>query len=88
MQITPKEAADAVKLFADQKIIVRVVKKDKEGNLVRDPETKRFVIDEQDLAADHVIGLRDLGDSVSITVADGRKYQAEKSADKPAAKTK
>ena len=74
------DAAAAAKLFTDAGITVRVPKLDKDGKPIRDPETKRFVLVEEELSADHIVGVRDLGSKLSITVADGQKYQAAKSA--------
>lgn len=73
-------AADAVKLFAKANITVRMPVLDKKGNPQRDPDTKRFVMGDEKLSESHVMGFRDLGDEVSITVADGKKYQASKAA--------
>ena len=72
------DAVAAAKLFKDAGITVRVPKLDKEGKPLRDPETKRFVLVEEALSADHIVGVRDLGNKLSITVADGQKYQAAK----------
>ena len=72
------DAVAAAKLFTDAGITVRVPKLDKDGKPVRDPETKRFVLVEEALSADHIVGVRDLGNKLSITVADGQKYQAAK----------
>lgn len=74
------DAVAAAKLFTDAGITVRVPKLDKDGKPVRDPETKRFVLVDEELSADHIVGVRDLGNKLSITVADGQKYQASKSA--------
>lgn len=78
-------AADAVKLFDG--VTVTVPKLDKDGDPIRDAETKRFVTVALPLAAEHVISVRDLGGSVSITTVDGQKYQAGKAGDKPAKKS-
>lgn len=71
-------AAEAVKHFAKQKITVRMPKLGKGGKAMRDEATKRFVMEDQDLAAEHVIGAREDGGKVFITTADGNKYSAEK----------
>lgn len=76
------DAASAVKLFKGAGIVVRVPKLDKDGEAVRDPETKRFIPDAQTLSAEHVIGIRDLGGKVSITTLDGQKYEAAKTVEK------
>lgn len=73
-------AADAVKLFAKANITVRMPVLDKQGAAMRDPDTKRIIMVAEKLSEAHVIGVRDLGDAVSITVADGNKYQASKAA--------
>lgn len=71
-------AADAVKLFAKQEITVAVVKRDRAGDLVRDPETKRFVTEVKPLAAAHVVGISEREGEVGITTCDGQKYSAKK----------
>lgn len=73
------DAVAAAKYFKDAKILVQMPKLDKDGNPVRNPETKRIVTVDEDLEARHIVGVRDLGNTVSITVADGRKYAATKS---------
>lgn len=70
-------AADAVKLFAKQGITVTVVKTDKRGAPVRDPETKRFVTEGVPLAAGHIVGIAERDGEVGITTVDGRKYAAK-----------
>lgn len=72
------DAASAVKSFKDAGIVVRVPKLGKDGEPVRDPETKRFVVDPQALAAEHIVGVRDQGAKLSITTVDGQKYEATK----------
>lgn len=79
---TQLTAADAVALFAKKNITVRMPVLDKKGAPQRDPDTKRIVMADEKLNESHVIGVRDLGDVVSITVADGNKYQASKAAAK------
>lgn len=78
-------SAATVKLFADQKITVRVPKLDAKTRQplrekVDGKETGRFVTEDQGLAPEHIIGARDEGDQVFITVADGNKYSATKPA--------
>lgn len=70
-------AAEAVKAFAKQDITVNMPKLDKSGAPVRDKETGRFVTEDQPLAAEHVVGMREAGGEVFITTADGRKYSAK-----------
>ena len=72
------DAVAAAKYFKDAKILVQMPKLDKDGNPVRNPETKRIVTVDEDLEPRHIVGVRDLGNAVSITVADGRKYSAAK----------
>ncbi len=72
------DAASAVKFFKDAGIVVRVPKLDKNGEPVRDPETRRFVVDPQALVAEHIVGVRDQGTKLSITTVDGQKYEATK----------
>ena len=74
------DAVAAAKYFKDAKILVQMPKLDKDGNPVRNPETKRIVTVDEDLEPRHIVGARDLGSTVSITVADGRKYSAAKNA--------
>lgn len=74
------DAVAAAKYFKDAKILVQMPKLDKDGNPVRNPETKRIVTVDEDLEPRHIVGARDLGAKVAITVADGRKYQAAKNA--------
>lgn len=73
------DAVAAAKYFKDAKILVQMPKLDKDGNPVRNPETKRIVTVDEDLDPRHIVGVRDLGGTVSITVADGRKYSTAKS---------
>lgn len=73
------DAVAAAKYFKDAKILVQMPKLDKDGNPVRNPETKRIVTVDEDLEPRHIVGVRDLGSAVSITVADGRKYATAKS---------
>ena len=73
------DAVAAAKYFKDAKILVQMPRLDKDGNPVRHPETKRIVTVDEDLEPRHIVGVRDLGNTVSITVADGRKYAATKS---------
>lgn len=68
--------AEAVKLFAKQDIKVTVVKTDKAGEPLRDPETRKFVTEAVPLAVEHVIGVSEKGGTVGITTADGNKYSA------------
>lgn len=74
------DAVAAAKYFKDAKILVQMPKLDKDGNPVRNPETKRIVTVDEDLEPRHIVGVRDLGGTVSITVADGRKYAVAKNA--------
>ena len=73
-------AADAVALFAKQEISVSVPAAEKGGKPKRDAQTNRYIVEAQPLKAQHILGLRDLGDSVAITTVDGQKYTAAKSA--------
>lgn len=72
----PMTAADAVKLFAKQDITVTVVKRGRDGVLVRDAATKRLVTEVKPLAAAHVVGIVERDGEVGITTADGQKYVA------------
>jgi hypothetical protein len=69
-------AADAVKMFASQKIQVNVAKRIK----VRDKDTgatkESFQTAVADLAPAHVISAADFGDRVVIVTRDGQKYEA------------
>lgn len=78
MGISKEAAAAAVKHFSDKSITVRVPRVDKNGAAVRDPDTQRFAMEDQELAAEHVLGVREDGNQVTITVADGKKHSATK----------
>ncbi|MDO8933474.1 MAG: hypothetical protein Q7U97_13855 [Rhodocyclaceae bacterium] len=76
-EVTPKMTAEeAAKLFAKQNITVKVVKADRKGVPQRDPDTNRYLTEDQPLAAAHIIGIAERAGEVGITTLDGQKYAA------------
>lgn len=73
----PKEisAADAVALFAEQKIKVQTAKsvktKGDDGKVREQFETEMAA-----LAEEHVLSAKDYGDRVTITTIDGKRFEA------------
>lgn len=76
--------AAALKLFAEQRISVRVPKTSA-GKPVREVESGRMVVEDQRLAEAHVLSLGEEEDGTVVLVTiDGHKYRAAPA--KPAAK--
>ena len=56
------DAVAAAKYFKDAKILVQMPKLDKDGNPVRNPETKRIVTVDEDLEPRHIVGVREFSE--------------------------